>query len=148
MSHNPHNQLDFGGVALSAVCVVHCLVFPAAAVAAPLLAPGVAEQIGLAHEWHLILLAIAAPVSVIALGWGVKVSDGSWRLLLAGLVGLVLMGLGASHLFSATIETILTLVGVTIVAAAHGLNYNQRRRRGHVHERDCGMCEDDAPAGR
>ncbi|WP_412545234.1 MerC domain-containing protein [Maricaulis sp. MIT060901] len=143
-----NNHLDIGGIALSLVCVMHCLVFPAAAVAAPLLAPGLAEQIGLAHEWHLILIAIAAPVSIIALGWGVKISDGSWRLLAAGLVGLGLMALGASHMFSELIETLLTLAGVTTVAVAHGLNYNQRRRRGHVHERDCGMCEDDVAAGR
>ena len=144
MSHDHHNRLDVTGVSLSLICLAHCLLFPAAAAAAPLLAPGLGESFGLAHEWHLGLLALAAPVSLIGLGWGVKVSDGSWRLLAAGLVGLALMALGASHLFSSLIETVLTLTGVSIVAVAHGLNYTQRRRRGHDHERDCGMCEDDA----
>ena len=143
----PNNHLDIGGIALSLVCVVHCIVFPAAAVAAPLLAPGVAESLGLAHEWHLVLLAIAAPVSIIALGWGVKISDGSWRLLAAGILGLALMALGASHMFSELVESVLTLAGVSVVAIAHALNYNQRRRRGHVHARDCGLCDEGAQSG-
>lgn len=133
--------LDATGVSLSAVCVAHCLVFPAAAVAAPLLIPGLGEALGASHAWHLGLLAIAAPVSILALGWSVRTTRGKWPILLAGLAGLALMTLGVLHLFSPVIELVITLAGVSILAAAHLINWLARNRAGHDHVSDCGLCE-------
>ena len=56
--------------------------------------------------------------------------------------GLSIMALGASHVFSTTIETVLTLTGVIVLAGAHFANWRTRARAGHVHERDCGLCDD------
>lgn len=135
--------LDATGVGLSALCVLHCLFLPAAASAAPMLMPELGEVVGLNHDWHLTLLIVAAPVSLIGLGWGVRSTHAGWRLFAAGLVGLVLMGIGASHVFDRTIETVLTLSGVSILAFAHLANWRARTRAGHVHARDCGLCEHD-----
>lgn len=140
---NRQGSLDATGVGLSALCVAHCLFLPAAASAAPMLMPELGEAVGLDHDWHLILLAIAAPVSLLGLGWAVRATHAGWRLFAFGLLGLALMAVGASHVFDRTIETVLTLSGVSILAMAHLANWRSRARAGHVHARDCGICDHD-----
>ncbi|MCR9266569.1 MAG: MerC domain-containing protein [Alphaproteobacteria bacterium] len=141
--HTHRNTLDATGVGLSFICMLHCLLLPAAASAAPMLAPELGEVVGLSHDWHLVLLALAAPVSLLGLGWGVRNVRGGWQLFAVGLFGLALMAIGASHIVPRLAETILTLSGVTILAVAHFVNWRRRSRAGHDHERDCGMCEHD-----
>ncbi len=141
-----NGTLDLTGVSLSAVCVAHCLLFPVAAAAAPMLAPGLGEALGASHAWHLGLLAIAAPISLLALGWSVRASRARWPVLALGLLGLSLMTVGALHLSSSLIETALTLTGVTVLAAAHLINWRAQARAGHDHESDCGLCEHEHAA--
>ena len=140
---NRQSALDASGVGLSVICMLHCLLLPAAASAAPILSPELGDLFGLSHAWHPALLAIAAPVSLLGLGWSVRSTEGGWRLLAAGLLGLMVMGVGASHVFGSLAETVLTLIGVTILALAHLANWRARARAGHDHERDCGICEHD-----
>ncbi|MHA6288109.1 MerC domain-containing protein [Maricaulis sp. CAU 1757] len=134
-------RLDAAGIGLSALCVAHCLFVPAAAAATPMLAPGLGESLGLSHDWHLVLLAFAAPVSLIGLGWGMRATRAGWTVFAIGLFGLALMAVGASHVVGPATETALTLVGVTILAGAHVANWRARNRAGHVHARECGLCE-------
>lgn len=138
------DKWDAAGVGLSALCVAHCLLFPATAVAAPMLAPGLSETLGLGHDWHIGLLMVAIPISLLALGWGARRNGGGWALLAVGVLGLGMMTLGALHLFAFWIETALTLTGVTILAAAHLANWRVRWKRGHDHARDCAVCETPA----
>lgn len=137
-------KLDATGVGLSALCIAHCLLVPAAAAATPMLAPEAGELFGLSHDWHLALLALAAPVSLVGLGWSVRATRAGWPIFLVGLVGLAVMAAGASHAFPRMAETALTLTGVTILAGAHFANWRARTRAGHVHARDCGLCDDHA----
>lgn len=139
------NKLDATGIGLSVICVGHCLFLPVAAAASPVLAPGLAEVIGVGHEWHLLMLLVAAPVSLIALGWGARVTHGGRRIWMLGLIGLGLMALGATHLFGHLAETVLTLIGVTVLAFAHFSNWRARAKSGHDHARDCEIC-DESPA--
>lgn len=134
-------SLDATGIGLSALCVVHCLLFPTAAAAAPLFAPGLAEFFGASHDWHIGLLAIAAPISLGGLIWGARVADAGWKIILIGVFGLILMAIGAAHWLGPTAETLVTLAGVSILAGAHLANWRARARAGHDHRRDCGMCE-------
>jgi len=143
---NRQESLDVTGVGLSVVCILHCLLVPTAASAAPLLSPEIGSLFGLSHDWHLVLLAIAAPVSLVALGWGMKTVRAGWRVFAAGLAGLALMAIGASHAFGPLAETVLTLTGVTVLAGAHLANWWARARAGHVHARDCGLCEHEPHA--
>lgn len=138
---NRQESLDVTGVGLSVVCILHCLLVPTAASAAPLLSPELGSLFGLSHDWHLVLLALAAPVSLVALGWGMRTVQAGWRVFLGGMFGLGLMAVGASHVFGPVAETVLTLTGVTILAGAHLANWMARARAGHVHRRDCGLCE-------
>lgn len=135
-------KLDVTGVGLSVLCIAHCLFIPAAAAATPMLAPQAGELFGLSHDWHLLMLALAAPVSLLGLGWSVRTTRAGWPVFVTGLVGLTIMALGASHLFPHAVETILTLIGVTVLAGAHLVNWRLRDRAGHVHARDCGLCDE------
>jgi hypothetical protein len=135
-------SLDATGVGLSVACLAHCLLFPTAAAAAPLLAPGLSEMLGADHGWHLALLALAAPIAIFALGWGTRASGAGRTVFLIGMVGLALMALGAGHVFGTLGDTAITLAGVSLLAGAHISNWRRRARAGHVHQRDCGMCEE------
>lgn len=141
-----NGTLDLTGVSLSAVCVAHCLLFPVLLAAAPLLTPGLAEALGASHAWHFGLLAIAAPVSLVALGWSVRASHARWPVLAMGVFGLTLMAIGALHLSSQLVETIITLSGVIVLATAHLINWRAQARAGHDHESDCGLCEHEHAA--
>lgn len=123
-------SLDATGIGLSALCIVQCLLFPAAAVAAPLLTPGFAEYLGASHEWHIGLLAVAAPVSLTALIWGARTTRAGWKLVGAGVVGLILMAIGAAHVLGEVGEVVITLIGVSILAVAHVANWRARRAAG------------------
>ncbi|WP_339744130.1 MerC domain-containing protein [uncultured Maricaulis sp.] len=141
-----NGTLDLTGVSLSAVCVAHCLFFPVALAAAPMLTPGLAEALGASHAWHFGLLAIAAPVSLLALGWSVRSSHARWPVLALGLLGLSLMLVGALHLSTQLVETIITLSGVSLLAAAHLINWRAQARSGHNHATECGLCEHEHAA--
>lgn len=123
-------SLDATGIGLSALCIAQCLLFPAAAVAAPLLSPGVAEYLGASHEWHIGLLAVAAPVSLGALIWGARTTNAGWKLVGLGVFGLMLMAIGAAHLLGEVGEVLITLAGVSILAVAHIANWRARRSSG------------------
>ena len=107
--------IDRLAVGLSGLCVVHCI-------ASSLLVAAVASTGGalldpMIHQFGLLAALILATVG---LGLGLH-RHRSWRPMLIGGGGLVLMAcaLAAPHGIA---ETLLTIVGVTLVAAAHLLN--------------------------
>lgn len=119
-----NNYFDIGGIVLFLVCVVYCFVFLAVVVVVFLFVLGVVESFGLVYEWYLVLLVIVVLVLIIVLGWGVKILDGSWWLLVVGILGFVLMVLGVFYMFSELVESVLMLVGVSVVVIVYVLNYN------------------------
>jgi hypothetical protein len=143
MTHRTKSWLDVSGAGLSIICLFHCLALPTAAVAAPALAPEIAERLSLVDgQAHLWLFLLAAPVTLLAFFWGERtMRAGLWTMLAAG-TGLVLMLTGASHIVAQPVESIVTLIGVAILLGAHIANWRRRQRAGHDHARDCGMCED------
>ncbi|GJL96823.1 MAG: hypothetical protein DHS20C06_06400 [Hyphobacterium sp.] len=143
MTHHTKSLLDVSGASLSVVCLLHCLALPTAAVAAPALAPELAERLALVDgQAHLVLFLIAAPITLLAFFWGERtMRSGPWTMLVAG-TGLGLMLTGASHVFAQPFESILTGIGVTLLMGAHIANWRRRQAQGHDHPRECGMCED------
>ncbi len=114
------DRLDRVGIALSSLCIVHCL--------AGLLMVGVLGIGGealLAPEWHRAGLALALAIGVVTIGLGV-VRHGRLAPLAIGSVGLALM---AAALFVAhgAQEAALTVPGVLLVAVAHVLNLRHAR---------------------
>ena len=111
-------RYDALGLTLSGLCLLHCVALPIAALSAP-------TSLGLlAHEdslTHIVLLALALPIGGVAF-------FSSWRhhrsssTLIIGMVGLLIMALGVSHIFGHDNEITLTITGVITVAGAHGVN--------------------------
>ncbi|HDS1559178.1 MerC domain-containing protein [Stenotrophomonas maltophilia] len=116
--------LDAGALALSSLCLLHCLALPLLAAALPLF--GAWAQ----AEWvHLLFVAIALPLT----GYALWRADRRHRLPVmawtaAGL-GLGLLLAGALELPSHAWETPLTVTGSLLLAATH--IWNARRRHRH-----------------
>jgi hypothetical protein len=111
-------KLDSMGLALSGACLVHCVLVSAAVLAAP----SASAWLGATENAvHWLLVAIALVVSGWALYLGFK-RHGATSVLMLGGFGLIVMFVGAAHLFGRAAETVLTLVGAGIVASAHIIN--------------------------
>ena len=115
--------LDAGALALSSLCLLHCLALPLLAAALPLF--GAWAQ----AEWvHLLFVAIALPLT----GYALWRADRRHRLPVmawtaAGL-GLGLLLAGALELPSHAWETPLTVTGSLLLAATHVRNARRRHR--------------------
>lgn len=119
--------LDWLAIGASGLCLVHCLALPLLIAALPAFG-GVAGG-GLTH-W--VLLGVAVPVSVWALGRE-RGADGFAALTVGG-TGLALMAVGVARFEGAPAERWLTVAGVVLVAVAHSLRWRSRHRR-HRHGR-------------
>ena len=116
--HAPPNTMDRVAIALSGLCLVHCLVIPVVVVLAPAFSSLV---LGTETTVHWIFLALAVPTSCWALLRGFR-RRRHVPALASGLVGLLIMFLGVSHLLNQALEVPLTVVGVSLVVVAHVLN--------------------------
>ena len=124
MKADPPAKLDRVAIFLSGLCLVHCLAVPFAVLLGPALGPWLSDS----ETWvHWLLLAAAAPVSVLALRRRVGQPGGTLNLSL-GCGGLLLMFVAVSHVTSVATEAVLTTVGVVMVLIAH-----LRNMRAHAH---------------
>ncbi len=112
------NRMDRFAILLSSLCLLHCLFIPVIVVLAPAFSSVV---LGTETTVHWIFMALAVPTSCWALLRGYRRSHKRVGLT-AGLVGLVVMFLGVSHLFNPALEVPLTVIGVSLVVVAHVLN--------------------------
>ncbi len=119
-------RLDALGLAISGICLVHCLALPVVALLIPALTFGFSPATDRAVHW--VLLALAAPISTLALWRGAARSHDS-RWLILGSVGLAIMLIGVANVFGADTEVPLTMVGVVLLAIAHIKNFT----RSHAH---------------
>ena len=107
--------LDRIAIALSGLCLLHCLSIPFALLLGPTLGTWLLNT---ETSTHWLLLAFAAPISMWALHQGFA-KHRSVLTLAMGYAGLVFMLLGALHTFGETTETWLTVIGVVVLMAAH-----------------------------
>mgnify|MGYP003664492372 FL=1 len=128
---------DASGIGLSLLCMAHCFILPVLTILAPALLPSLSGWLFTGESAHFLFVLVAAPITVAAFVWGARISRAGWRTISAAGAGLLLMLLGATHLFGETGETVLTLAGVSILAAAHFVNWRTRARMGHDHEDEC-----------
>lgn len=117
-----HTTLDRWAIVVSGVCVVHCLAIPLTLVLMPSVSAGLAEDQTLTH-W--LLLAVAVPISAVALWTGHR-QHPSWLTLGLGLTGLILLTLGVSHWLGERLEIPLTVVGGIGLIAAHWRNLRHK----------------------
>lgn len=111
--------LDRMGMSLSILCLVHCLLFPLIALMLPVLGSTL-----FLHETtvHWILLGFALPVSLIAFRHGYRF-HGDWPTMVIGLLGLVFLTVGVSHLLGHESEFFLTVPGALLLFIAHLRNW-------------------------
>jgi len=116
--------LDLGAVALSTLCLLHCLALPLLAAALPLFGRW-AEA-----EWvHLLFVGIALPLTLHALRLAHRsrpLPPGAWA---TAAVGLALLLAGALGWPLHALETPLTVAGGLLLAALH--SWNAWRRHAH-----------------
>ena len=118
--------LDGFAVALSALCLLHCLALPLVVAGLPFLA-----QFAESHL-HAQVLIFVLPLSVVALGLGYR-HHRDPRIVLAGAAGMLLLIAGATvaHArFGVTADRVFTVSGSLTLAAAHYFNaYRSRHAR-------------------
>jgi hypothetical protein len=110
--------LDGAAVALSGLCLLHCLLLPLVVAGVPFLA-----QYAETHLHYQVLIAVI-PLSVIALALGYR-RHRDWRIVLAGAAGMTLLVIGATVAHTQlgiAADRFFTVIGSLILAAAHFFN--------------------------
>ena len=117
------NWLDGAAVALSALCLVHCLALPLVVAGLPFLA-----QYSDGHL-HAQVLLIVLPLSIVALALGYRRHQNR-RILLGGIAGMLLLVIGATFAhqqLGLTADRAFTIAGSLVLGTAHF--YNSYRRK-------------------
>ena len=108
---------DTAAIALSMLCLVHCLALP---IAISLL-PAATHLLDVPEEVHAILFQVAAPISAFAIAAGYR-RHGFLLPALIAAVALGLIGLGAFGGLSVLLESGVSVVGSLLLVAAHVAN--------------------------
>ena len=127
--HSPSDLLDRIAIAMSGLCLLHCIAFPILLVMIPVIG-----EFGSGH-FHLQILVFVLPVSLVALGSGF-LRHRNAAVLLAGALGLGLLLLGATWAHSTLglmADRLATIAGSVVLALAHYAN----SRLGRQHRAAC-----------
>jgi hypothetical protein len=115
-------NFDKAAIGISTLCLVHCLLLPIALA----LLPSMALLATLSDEaFHLLLVALVMPTSIVALTLGCR-RYRSWQVLALGTTGLailILTALYAHDLLGEELEKLSTVLGALLVAASHIQNF-------------------------
>lgn len=117
-------RLDRVGIALSALCAVHC-VLSVVLVSAVGLGAGFGAEALLDPDIHRFGLLVATLIAAVAIGWG-AVRHRMAAPFVVAMTGLTFMG-GALAVPHGVEEAVLTIVGVALVALGHVLNLRHLR---------------------
>jgi len=124
-SSESNGTLDNTAVALSGLCLLHCLLLPFIVGALPFFG-----QFGSGH-FHLQMLLIVVPVSTVALALGYRTHRNA-RVFAWGILGMLLLIVGATvahNELGITADRLFTIVGALALAITH--YYNNRLSRRH-----------------
>ena len=115
--------LDGAAVALSALCLLHCLALPLIVAGLPFLA-----QFAEGHL-HAQMLVIVLPLSIVALGLGYRHHE-SLQIVAGGGAGMLLLVIGATVAhgqLGLTADRVFTIAGALVLATAHYFNSMRSR---------------------
>jgi len=121
------NSLDGVAIAISAACVVHCLLLPVLIVLFPILGSTTLADEG----FHSLLLVLIIPSSALAFYIGCR-QHGDGSVLWLGLAGISLLSLAAAigiEGLGILGEKLLTGIGGTLLATGHVINFRRCRAR-------------------
>ena len=124
--------LDGFGVILSGTCMLHCLALPVLVTLFPIVQGSLLEE----QYFHLIMLGLILPTSLIALTVGCRKHKDPVTIALGatGLVTLTITALIGHELFGVLGERIVTTLGGLILASAHIQNYRCCRKENCQHD--------------
>lgn len=115
---SPAPGLDRVAVVLSGLCLVHCLALPVAMAALPFMS-GLADS-----HWHLPMLGIALPISIVAIVIGYR-RHGNRGIVAGAVLGIGLLAAGATvghAVLGPLADRVLTVTGSLVLAAVHWMN--------------------------
>jgi uncharacterized membrane protein len=123
-------RLDQLAIALSAVCIVHCLAVPVVVAFLPI----AAVAFGTGAHFHELMLWLVVPTSVAGFGLGYRVHRNAGTVLtgIIGLAGIVTAGLWGHAAWSFAVEAGVSIVASFVLAIAHLRNFSEVRRC-HTH---------------
>ncbi|MFQ6005389.1 MAG: MerC domain-containing protein [Woeseia sp.] len=124
----PAGWLDRASIALSGICLMHCLALPLMIALMPILA-----QFREGH-FHVQLLVVVLPASVVAFMSGYR-RHGSKGVIAWGVAGALLLVAGgtiAHDAYGIVADRALTICGALILAVAHYFNNRYSRHRSAV----------------
>lgn len=121
-------KFDKAAIGISALCIVHCLLLPVGFA----LLPSMALLTILGDElFHLLLVALVLPTSIVALTLGCK-RHKNWQvfgLAAAGLIILFFTSFFGHDYLGEALEKISTVTGASLVAASHVQNFRLCQRQ-------------------
>ena len=120
---------DRVAIALSTICIVHCLAMPFVIA----LLPVTAFALGGDGHFHSLMLWFVVPTSVIGLGLGIRVHRRSEIAVLAtiAIAALAATALWGHSAWDPTVEVLVNVAASVMLAAAHCLNFREVRRLHH-----------------
>ena len=130
--NSKRSMLDKLAVVLSSICMAHCLALPFLLTLAPITQGAFLDE----QTFHLVMLVIILPVSLVALTIGCREHKDTLTIIL-GACGLLTLGITAifgHDLFGITGERLVTSLGGLILAAAHIQNFRVCRNNDCEHD--------------
>ena len=117
---------DVAAIFLSNICLVHCLALPILTVTIPSFLSIYLEE----DAFHLWMLVFVVPISLLTLMMGCRRHKQSriFSVGVVGLSGLIWVALFGHDLLAESGEKLLTVIGWSLIAFAHVLNYRACRR--------------------
>jgi hypothetical protein len=128
MQHSRH--FDQIAIALSALCLVHCLAVPVLVALLPIVAVSFGEN----QHFHGLMLWLVVPTSFAGLGMGYRVHRRAGIVAL-GAIGVILLTLAAIYgheVWQVPVEVVVSVAGSLLLGAAHWMNFRLVRRC-HLH---------------
>jgi MerC mercury resistance protein len=124
-------HFDQIAIALSTICIVHCLAVPVLVAVLPFAAISLGDN----GHFHGLMLWLVVPTSVLGFGFGLRV-HGRIGIALAGALGVIVLAAAAlwgHSAWSEPVEISVSVAGSITLAIAHWTNFREVRLR-HRHE--------------
>jgi hypothetical protein len=117
---------DRVAIALSTICIVHCLAMPFLIA----LLPVTAWAVGADGHFHALMLWLVVPTSVLGFGLGVRVHRraGIVALGAAAVAVLAAAALWGHEQWDPSLEVVVNVTASVVLAAAHWRNFREVRR--------------------
>jgi hypothetical protein len=121
--------VDRLAIALSTICIVHCLAMPFVIAVLPI----AAFAVGGDGHFHSLMLWFVVPTSVLGFGLGLRVHK-RVEIVLMGAVAIAVLAAAALWGHSAwdpSVEVLVNVAASVLLAAAHWRNFREVRRLHH-----------------